>query len=63
MVSKVKKDKEKTKHVKQTLSDKNTSHGGNDDQYKKIRSPSINHTGHGKYDIDIIRDPNQKIFK
>ena len=27
-----------------------------------MRNPSINHTGHGKYDVDIIRKPNQKIF-
>ena len=51
-----------TKYVKQILPNKNTSHGGNDDQYWEVKSPSINHTGHGKYDIDIIREPNQKIF-
>ena len=53
---------EKAKYIKQILPNKNTSHGGNNDQYWEIRNPNINHTGHGKYDVDIIREPNQKVF-
>ena len=53
---------EKAKHLKQTLFNGNTSHGGNDDQNWEIRNPNIDHTKHEKYDIDIIRKPNQKIF-
>ena len=60
MVSK--KNWEETKYVKQILTNGNISHGGNNDQYWEIRNSSINHTGHGKYDVDIIREPNQKIF-
>ena len=33
-----------------------------DDQNWEIRNISIDHTKHGKYNIDIIRKPNQKIF-
>ena len=53
---------EKAKYVKQILPDKNTSHNGHDDQNWEIRNTSIDHTKHGKYDVDIIRKPNQKIF-
>ena len=64
MVSKKEKNIwEKTKYIKQILPNKNTSHGGNDDQYWEIKNPSIIHTGRGKYDIDIICKPNQKIFR
>ena len=63
MVSKEEKDiGEKTMYFKQILPNGNTSHGGNDDQYWEIINPNINHTRHGKYDVDIIRKPNQKIF-
>ena len=63
MVSKEKNNNnKKARHVKQILPNKNTNHGDNDDQYREIKNPSINHTKHGKYDIDIIRDLNQKIF-
>ena len=53
---------EKAKYIKQILPDKNTSHGGNDDQNWEIRNTSIDHTKHGKHNVDIIRKPNQKIF-
>ena len=52
-----------TKYVKQILPNKNTNHGGNDDQNWEIRNTSVDHTKHGKYNIDNIRKPNQKIFK
>ena len=52
---------EKAKYIKQILPNKNTSHGGNDDQNLKIRNTTIDHTKHGKHDIDIICKPNQKI--
>ena len=60
MVSQKKDIGEKAKYIKQILPNKNTNHGGNDDQYWEIRNPSINHTGYGKYDVDIIHEPNQK---
>ena len=37
----------KAKYVKQILPNKNTSHGGNDDQNWEIRNTSIDHTKHG----------------
>ena len=59
MVSKKEKNiGKKTKYFRQTLPNGNTGHGGNDDQNWEIRNPSIDHTGHGKHDIDIIRKPN-----
>ena len=51
------------KHFKQTLPNGNTGHGNNNDQNWENKNPSIDHTKHGKHDIDIIRKPNQKIFK
>ena len=63
MVSKKEKDiAKKAKYIKQILPDKNTSHNGNNDQNREIKNTSIDHTKHGKYNIDIIRKPNQKIF-
>ena len=53
---------EKAKYIKQILPNKNTSHGGNDDQNWEIRNTNIDHIKHGKYNIDIIRKPYQKIF-
>ena len=61
MVS-IKKIREKAKYFKQTLPNGNTGHGGNDNQYWENKNPNINHTKHGKHDVDIIRKPNQKIF-
>ena len=57
-----KKNWKKTKYFKQILPNGNTGHSGNDNQNWEIKNPSIDHTKHGKYDIDIIRKPNQKIF-
>ena len=51
---------EKAKYIKSILPNENTNHGGNDDQNWEIRTTGINHTKHGKYNIDIIRKPNQK---
>ena len=62
MVSKKKDIWEKAKHIKQTLFNKNTSHGGNDDQNWEIWNTSIDHRKHGKHNIDIIRKPNHKVF-
>ena len=63
MVSKKKKKKLGGNQIcQQILPNKNTNHGGNDDQNWEIRNLSIDHTGHGKYDIDIISKPNQKII-
>ena len=53
---------EKAKYIKQILPNKNTSHGGNDNQNWEIGNISIDRTKYGKHDIDIIRKPNQKIF-
>ena len=52
----------KAKYFKQTLPNQNTSHNGNDDQNREIKNTRIDHTRHGKHDIDIICEPNQKIF-
>ena len=41
---------------------KNTNHGGNNNQNREIRNTSFDYTKHGKYYIDIIPKPNQKIF-
>ena len=62
MVPKKKDNWEEAKYVKQILPDTDTGHGGNDDQNWEVRNPGIDHTGHGKHDVDIIRKPNQKIF-
>ena len=53
----------KAKYFKQILPNGNTNHNGNDDQNREIKNTRIDHTKHGKYDIDIIRQPNQKIPK
>ena len=54
---------EKPKYIKQTLPNKNTNHGGIGDRNWEIRNTSVDHTKYGKYNIDIIRKPNQKIFR
>ena len=60
MVSKKKKKKTwgKTKYFKQILSNKDTNHNGNDDQNREIRNTRIDHTKHGKLDVDV-RDLGQ----
>ena len=40
----------------------NIYHGDNDNQDREIKIFWINYTKYGKYNIDIIRKPNQKIF-
>ena len=52
----------KTMYFKQTLSNGNTGHGGNNNQNWEIRNPSIDHTKYRKYDVNIIRKPNQFFF-
>ena len=41
----------------------NTSHGGNDNQGREIKNIWIDYTKHGKYNMNIIRGPIQKIYK
>ena len=49
--------------IYQTIkSNGNINHDGNNDQNWEIRNTSVDHTKHGKYNINIIRKPHQKIY-
>ena len=53
---------EKTKYIMQILPDENTGHGGNGNQNWEFKILWIDYTKHGKHNVDIIREPYQKIF-
>ena len=58
-----KKIEEKAKYIMQILFTENTSHNGNGNQNRQVKNTRIDYTKYGKHNVDIIREPNQKIFK
>ena len=53
----------KTNNIIQILPNKNTGHGGNDNQNRENKNTRIDCTKHGQYNIDNFYTSNQKIYK